>query len=110
MKNCPFCAEQILDAAIKCKHCGEFLTPQPATAATSNQAVQPWYFQKAVIIVCLLSIGPLALPMIWFHPSLERRYKVLITLVTSLVTWGLILATIKALAVLQEYYELINQL
>ena len=28
ISNCPFCAEEILAAAKKCKHCGEFLDPQ----------------------------------------------------------------------------------
>jgi predicted amidophosphoribosyltransferase len=27
MKACPFCAENIEDAARKCKHCGEYLDP-----------------------------------------------------------------------------------
>jgi len=36
-KKCPYCGEEILTVAIKCKHCGSFLDEKPAIEDSSKQ-------------------------------------------------------------------------
>jgi uncharacterized membrane protein YvbJ len=40
MKACPFCAEQIEDAARKCKHCGEYLDPSLRSVPVAETQVR----------------------------------------------------------------------
>jgi rRNA maturation protein Nop10 len=106
MKKCPFCAEDIQDAAIKCKHCGEFLDAS-SPPRFAEEKIQ-WYFRKFFIIIAVCSVGPLALPLIWWRPQTTLAWKIGLTIGILVLSWILFHTTMESIRTIKEYYKLIE--
>lgn len=65
-----------------------------SSSLQSDKPALKWYLHPAVIIIALLVAGPFAIPLVWMSPALKRWHKIAATVLISLLTVWIIMASI----------------
>ncbi|MGE5309387.1 MAG: hypothetical protein ACM3OC_09905 [Deltaproteobacteria bacterium] len=75
--------------------------------ADDRPAVQ-WYFKTSILVFALLSVGPVALPLLWFNPRFTPARKALVTLIVLAASYLLMVFLTEAQRMLQEQLKLLS--
>ena len=73
-----------------------------------NQNQPKWYFKTWSLVVSFLCIGPFMLPLVWAHPQLNKKLKIIITIVILAVTYIMADYLVKSLKSINSYYQLLS--
>ena len=68
----------------------------------------PWYFRKGGIIMSLCTVGPFALPLVWFRPKTSLVWKITVTVITLVLTYLAVLLIIYSINLIKENLKIIT--
>lgn len=64
-----------------------------------------WYFKNWSLVISFLCVGPFMLPLVWANPHLNKQAKIIITAVIVVLTYLLVVVSLKSLKAISNYYQ-----
>jgi nitrate/nitrite transporter NarK len=73
----------------------------------NKELADKWYLKTSLLIIAFLSVGPLALPLVWINPRFSNRNKIIISIIVIILSYLLWIFLSYSLKSISVYYETI---
>lgn len=72
-----------------------------------NKSQEKWYFKLSTLIIAFVSIGPFALPLVWFNPRFSQKAKIIISALVIILSLYMGILLFNSLKAIIRYYQAI---
>ena len=103
MKICIACGKETPEGANFCPACG---TP----LGISDKPKEKWYFKSTSLVVSFLCVGPFMLPLVWFHPTLTKKEKIIYTIIILALSYLIFVVFMKSMKSMFDSYKMVGSL
>ena len=79
IRRCAFCFREVGEGFQYCPYCGKRLR-------SLGESGRRWYYSTAAVVIALATVGPFALPLVWFNPRYRTAAKVILTILILVLT------------------------
>ena len=101
-RQCIYCRRGVDESFLYCPYCGRRLSPP-------SESVTKWRHSTYAVVFGLGTLGPFALPLVWFNPRYTRLRKIALTAVVLALTIVLIYALVLVgVRLIEQIRELTN--
>ena len=79
VRRCAFCFREVGEGFQYCPYCGKRLR-------SLGESERKWYHSTTAVVIGLATVGPFALPLVWFNPRYRMAAKVILTILVLTLT------------------------
>ncbi|MDX1303636.1 hypothetical protein [Photobacterium sp.] len=69
---------------------------------------EKWYHKKSFVVLIIFIVGPFALPLVWMSPNITLKWKIVVTIGLTVLTYFTYQSYLEVKSMADDYMQLLQ--